>query len=100
MGRLQIDILGTSFSAQAKEDDAYLSKLLSYYKEITDTVSLSSGVSDPLKVSILSGIALVDELYKEKKKSASLSMESSTEDDDAAEKITRNIIDKINGVLE
>ena len=73
MGKLQIELLGASFSAQASEDDAYLAKLLSYYKEITESIKNSSGVKDSLKISILSGIALVDELYKEKQKSISLS---------------------------
>lgn len=67
MGKLQIELLGASFSAQASEDDAYLAKLLSYYKEITESIKNSSGVKDSLKISILSGIALVDELYKENK---------------------------------
>ena len=64
MGKLQIELLGASFSAQASEDDAYLAKLLSYYKEITESIKNSSGVKDSLKISILSGIALVDELYR------------------------------------
>ena len=34
MGLLQINVLGSSFAIQAKEDDEYLKKLLSYYKQI------------------------------------------------------------------
>ncbi len=100
MGKLQIDLLGASFSAQASEDNCYLEKLLSYYKEITESIKNSSGVEDPLKISILSGIALVDELYKEKQKSISLSKSIPTEDDEKAEKIAQNIIERINGALE
>ncbi len=97
MGKLQIDILGASFSAQASEDDEYLAKLLSYYKAITDSIKTNSKVSDPLKVSILSGIALVDELYKEKKKSVTLS--KSLDEDKQVESIVSNILDKIDGAL-
>ena len=100
MGKLQIELLGASFSAQASEDDAYLAKLLSYYKEITESIENSSGVKDSLKISILSGIALVDELYKEKQKSISLSKAVPTEDDEKAERIAQNIIEKISGALE
>ncbi|MGN0729157.1 cell division protein ZapA [Treponema sp.] len=98
MGKLQIELLGASFSAQASEDDAYLAKLLSYYREITESIAHSSGVKDPIKISILSGIALVDELYKEKQKTASLLHQTETEK--KAEQITRNIIEKISGALE
>ena len=38
MGKLKIDMLGTSFTIQANEDNQYLEKLLGYYKRITDDV--------------------------------------------------------------
>lgn len=100
MGKIQFDILGTSFSAQAAEDDEYLLKLSAYYKAIVNSIQKSSGVSDPLKISILAGITLVDELYKEKQKSIKLSNELQTEDDAKAEKITMSMIEKISGVLD
>lgn len=97
MGKLKIDVLGTSFSAQASEDDEYLKKLLSYYREITNTISSSTKLEDPLKISILAGITLVDELYKEKQKSIALSMDSG--DGEKAEQIAKKMIEKISGVL-
>lgn len=100
MGKIHVDILGTSFSAQAPEDDEYLVKLTSYYKAITDFIRNSAGISDPLKISILAGITLVDELYKEKQKSIKLSKELSTDDDKKAEQIAMSMIEKINGVLD
>lgn len=104
MGKIQIDILGTSFSAQTAEDDDYLRRLLSYYTKITDSIASSSGVSDPIKVSILAGIALVDELYKEKEKNAVLMHSSAKdsipqEDDDKIEEIAQNVIERLNGAL-
>ncbi len=90
MGRLQVNILGTSFSVQAREDDEYLKKLLSYYKEITDTIQRTGNLQDPMQISILAGITLVDELYKEKGKNA---------DDIEAEKITNDMILRITEVL-
>lgn len=104
MGKIQIDILGTSFSAQTSEDDAYLKKLLSYYTKITDAIKTSAGVSDPIKVSILAGIALVDELYKEKEKNAILSRaagedKAPPEDSEKIQEIAQNLIEKLNEVL-
>ena len=100
MGKIHVDILGTPFSAQAAEDDEYLVKLTSYYKAITDSIRNSAGISDPLKISILAGITLVDELYNEKQKSIKLSKELSTDDDKKAEQIAMSMIEKINGVLD
>lgn len=100
MGKIQIDILGTSFSAQAPEDDAYLTKLSSYYKAITESIQKNSDVTAPLKISILAGITLVDELYKEKQKSIKLSNILRSEDEEKAERITMSMIEKIDGVLD
>ncbi len=101
MGKLQIDILGVSFAVQAKEDDAYLKKLLSYYKEITDTIQ-KSGVQNPMQTSIIAGITLVDELYKEKARKASIQKEleeADSEDAKKAEKLTLDMISAIDKVL-
>ncbi|MDR3312169.1 MAG: cell division protein ZapA [Spirochaetaceae bacterium] len=70
MSKLRIDILGTAFSIDARADEAYLRLLLENYRKMTDLVELNSGatVTDPLQVSVMAGIMLCDELYKEKKK--------------------------------
>lgn len=100
MGKLVIDVLGTSFSAQADEDDDYLEKLSSYYKEITSTIKKSTNLQDPMKISILAGITLVDELYKEKQKNFILSSNLDNSELRQAEIITQSLIEKIDGVLD
>ena len=100
MGKLVIDVLGTSFSAQADEDDEYLEKLSSYYKEITSTIKKSTNLQDPMKISILAGITLVDELYKEKQKNFILSSNLDNSELRQAEIITQSLIEKIGGVLD
>ena len=100
MGKLVIDVLGTSFSAQADEDDEYLEKLSSYYKEITSTIKKSTNLQDPMKISILAGITLVDELYKEKQKNFILSSNPDNSELRQAEIITQSLIEKIDGVLD
>ena len=100
MGKLVIDVLGTSFSAQADEDDEYLENLSSYYKEITSTIKKSTNLQDPMKISILAGITLVDELYKEKQKNFILSSNLDNSELRQAEIITQSLIEKIDGVLD
>ena len=99
MGRLQIDILGTSFAVQAPEDDNYLKKLFSYYSEIITTIQKSSKIKDNLEISIMAGITLVDELYKEKQRNASYANALNNTNDAEANRITADMIKKIDKVL-
>src|SRR5574344_910513 len=99
MGKLQIDILGASFAVQAKEDDAYLQKLLGYYKEITDSIQKAGNLKNTVQISILAGITLVDELYNEKQRNASIEKSLSGTDEAKAEQLTMEMIDKIDRAL-
>ena len=99
MGTLQIDLLGTSFTIQAKEDPVYLENLLTYYKQTVNQIENSTGLKNPLKLSILTGIMICDELYKEKKKNANTTIKPSCEDLSEAERLTLKMIDNINKVL-
>lgn len=99
MGKLEINLLGTNFTVSAQESDEYLEKLNSYYKEITSSIKNSNIYKDPLKISILAGISLIDELYKEKQKNASLRKNLSSAELEKTEEITLELIDKIDKVL-
>ena len=100
MGNLQIDNLGTSFAIKANEDSEYLNKLLGYYKRIVNQIENSSSLNTPLQVSILSGIMLCDELYKEKGRNVKFqtALEKNTTDEEA-DRITKSLIEKIDRVL-
>jgi len=104
MGKLNIDLLNTSFTIQANEDDEYLQKLLGYYTRIVQDVSNIDSIKNPLQTSILAGIMLCDELYKEKtnlialKKGKNLPVNES-ETDEELERRTIAMINKINKVL-
>lgn len=63
-GAIRIDLLGTSFTIRSDEDPLYLNALLSRYQTVIDTTRRSTGVEDPLKVSILAGLLLCDDLEK------------------------------------
>ena len=106
MGKLKIDMLGTSFTIQANEDNQYLEKLLGYYKRITDDVKNIDSIKSPLQVAILSGIMICDELYKEKQNKIALEngvfVSQNPEDSknsDEIQRITLEMIKKIDKVL-
>ncbi len=100
-GTLQIDLLGTSFSIKADEDTAYLEKILGYYKRIVKQIEDGGSLSDPLKISILAGVMLSDELYKAKSRSIKFqtALENNSTDQEA-DRITKSLIEKIDRVLK
>lgn len=101
MGTLPINILGTSFTIQANEDDDYLRKLLGYYERIVQEIKKSGILHDDKQVAIMSGIMLCDELYKEKSRiiSSGSTTYSSTVEEEEVERKTLELIEKINRVL-
>lgn len=106
MGRLKIEMLGTSFTIQANEDNQYLEKLLGYYQRIIDDVKRIDSIKSPLQVAILSGIMICDELYKEKQNKIALEngesvaqISENSIDSDEIQRITLEMIKKIDKVL-
>ncbi|MFC2329894.1 MAG: cell division protein ZapA [Treponema sp.] len=100
MGTLKIDILGTSLEIKSDGESAYLDRLLGYYKRKTEEIEKSVSIKDPLKISILTGLDLCDELYKEQKKNAGLT-DSITNDsfDIKTDEVMRKLIEKIDKAL-
>jgi len=92
---LFINVLGASFSITAGEDPEYLNQVLDQYKLAVTSTQGISGMKDPLKVAILTGFLLCDEINKLK-----LQFE---EDQAAAERAfnrTANIILRLDKVVE
>ena len=110
MGKLQINVLGTSFSIKASEDDEYLNKLLGYYTKLVDEIKNSGMLKTELDISILAGIMLCDELYKEKSKSAEISSAQKqtisqsafpdTENSEKVQLLTQRMIKKLEQALK
>ncbi len=101
MGILQIDILGTSFAIQAQEDSLYMQSLLSHFKQVSDKVAQSTGLTDPLKQAILAGIFISDELYKERQqasKKENVTVQNS-QNLDKAEKVALEMISELNQIV-
>ncbi len=93
----RIDILGTSFTISADEDPLYVSVLLSRYHTMIDTVERTTGVKDPLKIAIIAGIMLCDEIEKSHKKSNYSPQNQETK---RAEQIILSLIERIDIALE
>ncbi len=102
MGKLQINMLGTSFSIKASEDDEYLSKLSGYYTKLVEEIQKSGMLKSSLDISILAGIMLCDELYKEKAKNAvsSPAKIQDTKESEKAQILTQKMIAQLDSVLK
>jgi cell division protein ZapA len=95
-GSLQIDLLGTSFAIQADEQPDYLNTLYSHFKKTVQQVQATSSLNDTLKIAIIAGILLSDELYKEKMKHSD---QASALDMAEAEKLALRMISRIDQVI-
>lgn len=102
MANLQIDVLGETFTINASEDEAYLKKILGYYRRIIEKIMDNGGLKDKLQTSILAGVMLCDELYKEKSKTAQMLGKKgivNLENDDEVERIALEMIEKIDRAI-
>jgi cell division protein ZapA (FtsZ GTPase activity inhibitor) len=61
---LRLDILGASFSITADEDPAYLEAIFNQYRTAVENTRAISGMKDPLKIAVLTGFLLCDEINK------------------------------------
>lgn len=59
---VRIDLLGTAFTIQTDESPDYMNDLVSELRIRMSKLSTATRVTDPLKLSILAGIVLLDEL--------------------------------------
>ena len=99
---LLINILGTSFSITASEDPAYLDEVLAQYQiAVTNTQGIS-GMKDPLKVAILTGFLLCDEINKIKiqvEEKQAKDNQQRTAEVQELNRVMRNIMARIDNVF-
>lgn len=94
---LSVQLLGTTFSLKSTENLDYLKEVVAYYEEKVEETRKGVALHDPLKIALLTGIVLADELLKERgRRSGSLSAPEA----DEAERITRALIEKIDSILQ
>jgi hypothetical protein len=64
-----VDLIGPTFTIQTDESLDYMQSLVMRLKERLDSLKSSTRVSDPLRLSILLNITLMDELQRAKERS-------------------------------
>jgi cell division protein ZapA (FtsZ GTPase activity inhibitor) len=67
-----IEVLGASFSIQTDESREYMEALLSELERRLEALGKATHVSDPLKLSILANITLLDELASARRDSGAV----------------------------
>jgi len=85
---VRIHLLGTSLSIRSSEDPRYLHALVQEVERRFEQVRKNMGLSDPLRIAIISSILLTDDLKK--------LQQDSTE----AESLTQNLIELIDRTIE
>ena len=90
---LRIDILGTVITISTDEEQGYLDKLLDKYRAAVENVEKISGLNDPLKIAILTGFLLCDDLDKK------ASSKENKFEKGKAEQLTLGMISRIDEVL-
>jgi len=92
---LLIDILGTNLTISAEEPVEYLDMLLGKYRRTIENVQRTTGLKDPLKIAVLTGFLLCDDL--EKAGSAPLAVKN--EEQGEAERLTEGMILRLNEII-
>jgi mannose-6-phosphate isomerase len=94
---LYLDILGPPFSITVDEDSAYLDRLLANYRNAVDDVRKSTGLKDKdaLKIAILTGFSLCDELEKLK-----MVMEKGDEEEQKTLQRTLGLFSRLDEAME
>ncbi len=91
MNRIKINLLGTAFSIKIDEDAEYFEEILGIFQDKINIIERGGALKDPLKVSILAGLLVADDLKKERNNRLNFSVTDSEE----AEEVTMKIIEKI-----
>ena len=91
---LRIDILGTVVNISTDEKPEYLNMLLNKYNDIIEKVRKISGLNDPLKLAVLTGFLLCDDLQK-----AGTGISEEKGEEGEAERLTLGMISRLEEVL-
>ncbi|MBR4437275.1 MAG: cell division protein ZapA [Spirochaetales bacterium] len=87
----KINLLGSSFSFQTNEDPDYINRILSHLEQEINKAQSSFHIKEPLKISLLTCINLIDELFREQN--------SAEKDRTDAEALAQRLISSIDAAL-
>ena len=88
---VKVDLLGSSFSVQTDETREYIETLIGELSRRLDSLRASTRVDDPLRLSILANITLLDELVRNREHSG---------DADEVSRIAERLIGRIEQSLD
>jgi cell division protein ZapA (FtsZ GTPase activity inhibitor) len=100
---LLIDVLGAKFSITTSEKPAYLKEILAQYRLAVANTQGISGMKDPLKVAILTGFLLCDEINKLKQQveeDQSKAKAQRADEESELERIANNLIACMDQAME
>lgn len=95
----QIKLLGTSFTLKADEDPEYLKQVIWNLKKKVEEIQGSVTIHDPLKIAILAGLSLSDELLKLKNLENGQTPQADSIIEEERDRITLQWIDAIDQAL-
>jgi cell division protein ZapA (FtsZ GTPase activity inhibitor) len=93
---MKIDVLGTSFVIQSDQDPAYLRDVVDFYKSKVTEIQSSVSTNDPLKISILASMLIIDDFFKYRLGQAP----AANMDELEASAITQRLIRELDAMLE
>ena len=96
--RLNISVLGTSFTIRADENEAYLKRILWYLEKKIEETRKRTPIADPVKISILTSFYIIDELLREKARDGR--DEALPEESEEMERIALRLISEIDDVID
>jgi len=91
---LRIDIFGIGITISTDEEKEYLDMLLDKYRQTIETVKEMSGLEDPLKLAVLTGFLLCDDLEK------AVNGKAKSKVSGEAEKLTLGMLSRLDEVLK
>ncbi|ADN01728.1 cell division protein ZapA [Spirochaeta thermophila] len=89
----EINILGTRFAIRTDQSPQHMERVLSTYTRKVDDIMKKTGVQDPLKIAILAGLVLADDLLHEQ-------TDRTSPHGDELERLTSRLLLQINEALE
>jgi hypothetical protein len=105
---LEVEILGTSFTVQSDADPRHLAQVVEYLKSKVKAIQASFSHYEPMKVCLLAGLNVVDELFRARdpatpgdpaKPGDAGGLSSATEPEAEIERLTESLIEKIDRSL-
>ncbi|MCD4814287.1 cell division protein ZapA [bacterium] len=61
---IKVNIFGSEYSIRGEADESYIQSLAAYLDERMKEIAQSTHLTSPLKISILAGINLADEIFR------------------------------------